>query len=284
MKRKAKILITSATLLTLVTSVIAFNGFFGGGGKIPEDTFTRGLVAYWSFDEGSGNIAYDSSGNGNHGTIYGAKWTNGKSGTGLSFDGVDDYVFVSDSDSLDISKAITLMAWVFPRARQAVSDRDGIVIKGSAYYLTITPSGYVAVHFYGLANPGYHVGTIVVPLKQWSLIATTYDSTTGKIRIYVNNALDKEISTSGIISTTAYQLAIGSEWKGDSRFFNGLIDEVRIYNRALSEEEIRYHYNHTLPKGALSPLAITITEHYIWVPLATPTPPKPGPQEFPEPP
>jgi len=243
----------SAGLLLLsfiVGTVGALNGWFGGGGKIPEDTFTRGLVAYWSFDEGSGNIVYDASGNNNHGSlINGPKWTQGKIGGALQFDGVNDYVEVPDSESLDITKAITVGAWVYPRARQSVYDRDGIVIKGGAYYLTITPSGKVAVHFYGLTSPGYHDSNQIVPLNQWSHIATTYDSATGKIRIYINGSLDREITTSGAINPSTYVMGIGSEWNGRSRFFNGLIDEVRIYNRALSPEEIRFHYSRGGPVG-----------------------------------
>jgi hypothetical protein len=166
-----------------------------------------------------------------------------------SFNGVNAYIKIADSQSLDITNAITIMAWVYPKTRQTVSDRDGIVIKGGAYYLTITPTGYVAVYFYGLANPGYHVGAIIVPLNQWSLIATTYDSATGKIRIYVNNNLDREISTSGVISTTTNQLAIGSEWTGSSRFFNGSIANVQIYNTALTPQEIQYLYQQGLGGG-----------------------------------
>ena len=70
-----------------------------------------GLIAYWEFDEGGGTIAYDSAGD-NNGTIYGAVWTTGQIDGALSFDGVDDYVDVSDSASLDITAEITIGAWV----------------------------------------------------------------------------------------------------------------------------------------------------------------------------
>jgi len=70
------------------------------------------LVAYWSFDEGSGGVAHDNSGNGNDGTIYGAAWTSGVSGSALSFDGRNDYVMIPSSASLDIRGSITLEAWV----------------------------------------------------------------------------------------------------------------------------------------------------------------------------
>ena len=75
-----------------------------------EKRIIGGLVGAWKFDEGSGNIAYDSSGNNNHGTIYGATWVDGKFGKALQFDGIDDYVNISASSSLDIipDKSITV--------------------------------------------------------------------------------------------------------------------------------------------------------------------------------
>ena len=120
LKKSAIKLATGLILLSfIIGTVSALNGWFGGGGKIPEDTFTRGLVAYWSFDEGSGNIAYDASGNGNHGTlINGPKWTQGKIGQALSFDGVDDYV---DTPLLQNSVTeYTIEAWIKTTKNQGV--------------------------------------------------------------------------------------------------------------------------------------------------------------------
>ena len=101
-------------VIATVGSVGALNGWFGGGGSIPEDTLTRGLVGYWAFDEGSGTIAYDSSGFANNGTTTnGPSWTNGKVGGGMEFDGTNDYVDVRDSDSLDITNEITIEFWIY---------------------------------------------------------------------------------------------------------------------------------------------------------------------------
>ena len=113
MKNKKKTIIIAILIsLTVVGGGFALNGYFGGGGNIPSDTMTRGLVAYWSFDEGTGTTTYDGSDNGNHGTFVtvasSPKWTNGKVGGALSFDGVDDYVEVPDSSSLNLANIITL--------------------------------------------------------------------------------------------------------------------------------------------------------------------------------
>src|SRR3989344_5308217 len=89
-------------VLATVGSIGAFNGWFGGGGSIPSDTLTRGLVGYWPMDEGSGGNVYDSSDYANNGsTTPGvlSTWTKGKVGGGLSFDGVGDYVNVPDNSS-----------------------------------------------------------------------------------------------------------------------------------------------------------------------------------------
>jgi hypothetical protein len=81
---------------------------------------TSGLAGYWKFDEGSGTVASDSSNNGNTGTLVnGPQWVDGIRGNALTFDGVDDYVDVLDSNNLDVSQSITIEAWVKPH----VNDR-----------------------------------------------------------------------------------------------------------------------------------------------------------------
>ena len=92
------------------------------------------LVAHWTFDEGSGNIAYDSSGNGNNGTINGAEWGDGKYGKALQFNGQDNYVEMPTSNSLEMDANVTIAAWingiaggdeVLRRLGQAGSLQDG---------------------------------------------------------------------------------------------------------------------------------------------------------------
>ena len=123
-----------AIVLVSVSGVFALNGYFGGGSTIPEDTMTLGLVGYWSFDEGSGQIAYNAASTGavNDGTLGSSasadsadpKWTTGhavsggrhgvSSGSALSFDGDNDYVNAGNDPSLNITDAITIEAWVKP--------------------------------------------------------------------------------------------------------------------------------------------------------------------------
>jgi hypothetical protein len=89
------------------------------------------LVGSWHLDEGSGTIAYDSSGNGNDGAIYGATWTTGKNGSALEFDGVDDYVNCGNDPSLNIADEITVIAWIYPTGK-GDSNYPRIVDKSSS--------------------------------------------------------------------------------------------------------------------------------------------------------
>src|SRR3989344_9367581 len=125
-KNKKKILIISAIGILLTTiGVFALNGAFGGGASIPSDTFTRGLVGYWSMDEGRGTTTADISGNNNTGIFITAAsspaWTrgapalnrSGTSGSGLSFDGTNDKVAIPDADMFDLQN-MTMEAWIKP--------------------------------------------------------------------------------------------------------------------------------------------------------------------------
>jgi hypothetical protein len=202
-----------------------------------------GLVGYWNMDEGSGTTAYDASGNGNNGTIYGAKWTTGKFGSALSFDGVDDYVEVPGSVSLDITGPITVEAWVYPRASGVSMVFAG---GGNQYVLWVQNNNEVRL----ADTRGNYVDTDsnVLTLNAWNHVVGVFSGVAGdavtldNAKIYING-ISKGTHTGGIWDPQTLSVVnIGRE-VADVFHFNGLIDEVRIYNRALSEEEIRYHYN-----------------------------------------
>jgi hypothetical protein len=235
--------ISVITILTLIGTVGALNGWFGGGGKIPEDTFTRGLVAYWSFDEGSGNTAYDASGNGNHGTIYGAKWTSGKSGGALSFDGVDDYVEITNSPTLQITSDLTIELWVKFNAfnRRLIEKWRWGEFCLIAYG---TQTGYL---YWNHGNGTDRVNIVltgsILELGKWYHIVVVRDSKAKTVQAYVNGVGQGPRSYTLDAATSSYNVEIGRSNPEMLNFHNGLIDEVRIYNRALSPEEIRFHYS-----------------------------------------
>jgi PKD repeat protein len=198
-----------------------------------------GLVAAYGFDEQTGGSVTDASGNGNNGAISGATWaTSGRFGSALSFNGVNSWVTVQDSGSLDLSTGMSLEAWVYPTA--AMSGWRDIIMKeqpyNTVYYLCAnSDNGQPVTGVFGTSEQILYGGTTLPPYA-WTHLAATYDGTTQ--RLYVNGVQVGSRPYTGIIRASASPLRIGGDgiW---GEFFQGLIDEVRIYNRALSVSEIQ---------------------------------------------
>jgi hypothetical protein len=200
-----------------------------------------GLVAAYAFDEGSGATTADVSGNGNVGTISGASWNaSGRYGSALSFNGSNSLVTVSDSASLDLTQGLTLEAWVFPTAlggwRPLVFKPLGTqlcyVLQGSS-----NPSGVPSL---GLSvAPSNVMAPNPLPLNMWSHIAGTYNGVT--MALYVNGVQVASQSQTGTLATSTDAMTLGGDTMGED--WSGLIDEVRIYNRALSASEIQADMN-----------------------------------------
>jgi len=222
-------------------------------GQIPEDTFTRGLVAYWAMDEGSGQYVLDGSGKGNHGRLgdndseagdpADPKWTTGRIGNALLFDGVDDYVDCGSDDSLDITGAVTLEAWIYLNKTpvsaghkfRIISKRDAT--HGYEMYMR-DDDNTVRAHFKGLTDDFISGTGTPLETNKWYHVVVIWDGLL--MRSYINGVLDLIDDSSG---TIAFGPDIKLSISHKSRNFAGIIDEVRIYNRALSAEEVRYHYN-----------------------------------------
>lgn len=179
--------------------------------------------------------AMDSSGNGNTGIpINGASLTTGKFGNGLLFDGVNDYVSIGNASVLNPTSAITLSAWV-----KMSSDVDQSMVRKDGAYLIksySSASGFSFV-FWNASNPSQSIATNSY-LKgtdfDWHYVVGTYDSATGISRIYIDGILSNTNTypDKPSIAYTTNALNIGS-LAGNQQFFNGAIDEVRIYNRAI---------------------------------------------------
>jgi len=197
-----------------------------------------GIVAAYGFNEGTGSTTRDSSGQGNVGTLAGAIWTpNGKFGPALSFDGTSAWVTIADANSLDLTNGMTMEAWVNPTVGTgwravAIKESSG----GLAYALYSANNGSRPDGYVHTTNDVGVTGTAAVPLNTWTHLAITYDG--ASLRMYVNGILVKTTPASGAAAVSASPLRIG----GDSvwgEYFRGLIDEVRIYNRALTGGEIQ---------------------------------------------
>ncbi len=221
--------------------IISFVAALGMGLSIPARAADPDLAAYWNFDEGSGNTAFDSTGNGNDGTFVGdPQWVAGQFGGALEFDG-DDYVNCGNGPSLQIQDEITMAFWFQVEAFQ--NTWEGFLAKGDDSYRASRGGGTGNATHMGISGTsvgggnGWFNGTVIVTGGDWHHFAGTYDGTAG--RIYIDGVLDVESPGTGQINISSYDLYIGENAQQTGRFFHGLLDDVRIYSRALSEDEIQ---------------------------------------------
>jgi chitodextrinase len=207
---------------------------------------TNGLIGYWNFDEGTGSVAHDTSGSGYNGVVSGATWTAGKINSALSF-GVNTNSVTTPSIAL--GKTFSLTAWVNPtviaqasyvriaETYYATGFYVGTNAAGTAYKLIMSNGSGVTGSCGGLVFGCAEGGTIT---SGWHLVTATYDGATA--RLYVDNALVGS-DTFTAPGNTNLPLSIGHSSYGNA--FNGAIDEVRLYNRALTATEVSTIYNYS---------------------------------------
>jgi glucose/arabinose dehydrogenase/PKD repeat protein len=202
---------------------------------------SSGLVGAWGFDEASGTTTADASGKGNVGTLSGpTRIAAGKFGAALSFDGVNDIVNVADAASLDLTTAATLEAWVYPTALGGswrtvlFKEQTGQLAYGMyAHTDQSRPSG----NLFPAGGPEQLVnGTAPLALNAWSHLAMTWDGATE--RLFVNGTQVATRAVSGTLVNGTRPLRIGGNtiW---AEWFKGNLDEIRVYNRALTQSELQ---------------------------------------------
>jgi len=231
-----------------------------------EDTLSSGLVGYWNFDDGTGSDSLsDSSVYNNIGTLTNmdsaTDWVSGKVGGALSFDGTDDYVSFNSDSGLDIVGSVSISAWF----KKSISGGDMKLVSkqkagggGGGYKLSIFAD---TVEFeirdeddVSYLNRGAP-GAITINKDQWYHVVGIYSDAGDYIKTYVNGTLDRNVSVDGVLSQSDGLLRIGKERQPNPwGYFNGEIDEVRIYNRVLSEQEISMLYQLTSPGDSYSPI------------------------------
>ncbi len=197
------------------------------------------LVGWWRFDEGSGTIANDSSGNGNDGTFNGdPQWVVGYFGGALEFDGSDDWLDCGNDPSLDLT-TWTITFWLKVNENK---NYNGFIIKGNDAAENYEVLGFAdgSFHFPIQHTDGSrtYINTaagVTVPYE-WAHFAYSYDAAQGR-RFYKNGDLIFEDTESGTPQTSSVSLAIGNE-QPLSRYVNGAMDDIRIYNHLLSESEL----------------------------------------------
>jgi hypothetical protein len=202
---------------------------------------TGRLVAWWKFDDGSGNIAVDSSGFGRGGRLIGdPNWIDGITGGALDFDGDGDCVDVGKDSAFDIKNQITVVAWIKVNAFD--KDWQTIVAKGDRAWRLQRNWNQNTLEFAcsGLVVPGSDWGQIYGNMDvndgHWHHVAGVYDQE--KICLYIDGSLDASVAAPGNIRVNEEPVYIGENSQMPNRFWNGLIDDVRIYNYALSADEV----------------------------------------------
>jgi hypothetical protein len=243
--------VTAADIATAGTlSITAFSPTPGGGlsnaqsltvnGSAPAE----GLVAAYDFNQGSGTVLADVSGGGNNGTINGATWTaSGRYGSALQFNGTSNFVSIPDSAALDLTTGMTIEAWVYPTV--APTGWRAVVAKsnsgGDVYYLHAGSSNNnsPATGIFSGGQERILYGGTRLTANTWVHLASTYDGTTQ--RLYVNGVQVASRAQTGNIQTSTGVLRIGASVWGE--YFQGRIDDVRIYNRALTAAQIQSDMN-----------------------------------------
>lgn len=240
------VIVSVLVLLALCGSVSAVDG--------------NDLVSHWKFDEGSGTTAYDSAGS-NDGTVYGATWTTGHIEGALSFDGADDYVDVGDpiDESLDFGAAnsFSISAWIKSNKdyspivhKRRCTGPGGVHYEGYDFtwsseklYFAIedTSSGYTQIF-----------GNTIVSDDQWHHVAAVRDTAEDKLYLYADGSPDATPLTDNTTATLATSTSFHIGHRDLTAppgyvYYEGTMDDVRIYNIALSAEEIWQLYQEGLP-------------------------------------
>ena len=250
MRTHIVLLSLAAVCLTLNSTVLATNQLVP---IIAADANVTNLVSWWKFNEGSGVTAYDSAGT-NDGTIHGATWTTDYTGIALDFDG-DDYVEVSDDPSLrfTLNSRFSLCSWAKPGGGYIVGKMGDSAKYGlfgyNIGYNTTSNKYYFTVKRSRVGSATVSVYTGEIPQGDWSHVTAVYNNR--DMKIY----LDGELEGTGtfredyISGPPDKDLTIGARSAGSSidSHFIGFIDDVRIYNKALSDEEVRLVYWYSCP-------------------------------------
>ncbi len=229
-----------------------------------------GLIGHWKFDEGSGTTASDSSGNNNTGTLTnGPTWTTGKIGGALDFDGIDDYVDAGSAAVLDNIRPITISAWIYPRSH-GEGDGGRIISKQDTtgrWTLHLNTTRRLLFHkdFSGSSELNRATAGSAITFNEWQHVLITWDGSSQAANVHIyRNGVETGYSTTvnGVDppdDDASSIVRIGSR-SGGQNVFDGLIDDVRIYNRILSAADVQALY--TLKSGSSDSIPLSIFSTY----------------------
>jgi hypothetical protein len=238
--------LSNADAAALYSATVPGSALSSGAGStstVSGGDITTGLAALWTLAEGGGTTANDTSGNGNTGAVSNGYWWNSAYGPSLWFNGGGSYIWVNESPSLEQSNALTVSFWLDPNANSNLDPRVitklydwEIKLNGASRYPQFMANGQYAILNYSL------------PLNTWHHITFTYSN--GTVIGYVDgvavNTLYNTFTGTGSLAQWAYGLLMGT----DASMTNPLIGslaQVRIYNRALSAQDVAALYAATKP-------------------------------------
>jgi hypothetical protein len=257
--KKKTLLLTAVATLGLSAATMAQN--------VPSYVPTNGLVGWWPFN---GN-ANDESGNGNNGTVNGATLSSdrfGNANKSFSFDGVGNFISVADNNSLDFTTQLTVSAWVLiPDYSYSLGDGERIVL-GKQRSNNLTGFALNANSLYHNSKYGFVtidnnnnasvISNDSLDLNIWVNLIASYDGTT--VKLYKNGIFENQNSANINFINSNEPLFFGKEFNinTNGRFFKGKIDDIGIWNRALTQQEITDLYN-----GNICYQTITVTDTLI---------------------
>ena len=213
-----------------------------GIGQISIADVNPNLMGWWKLDETSGNIVTDSSGNGNHGFVIGSPTSvEGVIGRALRLDGQDDYIDCGGNPSLNITGQVTVAAWIKLSALGLDQQVAGNIGSQGGYLLNMYFNN--KIDFLILSSGGVYAlnrdvaGGTVMATDVWYHVAGVY-SQGDYIKTYVDGALDRESAPKTVLAPSTKTFKIGRYPPQSILFWNGVLDDVRVYNRALSAADI----------------------------------------------
>ena len=220
-----------SNLITCIICFVIITSFYEGSVFIGEAAQAN-LVLYLPMDEGSGTTTADESGNGHVGIIHGATWITGISGNALELDGLNDYLFVNSTNILNSVNAVTIACWIkvdsTPQLRYFVNTNGfGLFQEGNYTGLAISVSAT------NNAKGQVQLGT-------WVQITGTYDG--NDIVFYNNGVFQASTNWPGTMSLGHLLFVIGFF---NNEYWEGAIDELCVWNRVLTAEEVEIHYANT---------------------------------------